>query len=271
MTVSAPELSRARPLRSPHLKKLRGLVVPAVGLVLWAVSVQFQLVNTRVLVAPSKVLSFFIAELTEGTLLSSLGASLARDLSGFALGSAAGILVGALLGLSRLSERLFAPTFNAARQVALFAWVPLISVWFGTGEQAKVLFIALAAFYPVVLNTQLGVSSVSREYLDVARALELTLFQRVRKVIVPSALPSVFSGLHLALIYAWLGTIGAEYLLAPAPGIGNLMIDGREQFAMDKVLVGVFVVGLVGALLNTLATGIEKRVLHWAPQAFEEK
>lgn len=269
MTVSAAEPARSRAAFST--KKLRGLVVPGAALALWALSVRFQLVNTRVLVPPSKVLAFFLKELGEGTLASALGASLVRDLTGFVIGSSAGVAVGALLGLSPLSDRLFGPTFNAARQVALFAWIPLLSVWFGSGEQAKVVFISLAAFYPVVLNTQLGVRSVSPEHLDVARALELTLAQRVRKVVVPSALPSVFSGLHLALIYAWLGTIGAEYLLAPAPGIGNLMIDGREQFAMDKVLVGVIVVGVVGALLNALATRLEARVVHWVPHAFEEK
>jgi sulfonate transport system permease protein len=250
---------------------LRGAVLPLLILGLWAASVHFRWANTHILVAPSKVISFFLQDLQEGTLVSSLRASLRRDLLGFAVGSAAGVAVGALLGMSRLSERLFGPTFNATRQVALFSWVPLISVWFGTGEQAKVVFIGLAAFYPVVLNTQLGVRSVAREHLEVAQAFEFTLVQRVRRVILPSALPAVFSGLHLALIYAWLGTIGAEYLLAPDVGIGNLMIDGREQLAMDKVLVGVLVVGLVGAVLNSLATYVERRVLHWAPKAFEER
>jgi sulfonate transport system permease protein len=271
MTVAGPEFVAARPARAPSFRRLRGVVLPVIGLAVWALSVRFDLVNTRVLVSPAKVLAFFLAELHEGTLLRALGASLTRDLTGCLLGSSVGLVVGGLLGLSRLSERLLAPTFNAARQVALFAWVPLISVWFGTGEQAKIVFIALAAFYPVVLNTQLGVGSVAPELLDVARAFEFAPWQRIRKVIVPSALPSVFAGLHLAMIYAWLGTIGAEYLLAPAEGIGNLMIDGREQFAMDKVLVGVIVVGVVGALLNAVAALVERRLLHWAPQNVEEK
>jgi sulfonate transport system permease protein len=172
------------------------------------------------------------------------------------------------MGVSRLSDRLLGPTFHAAKQVALFAWVPLISVWCGTGELAKVVFIALAAFYPVVLNTHEGFRSVAQEYVDVARALQFSRWQIVRRVLFPSALPSLFAGLHLALIYGWLATIGAEYLLAPGKGVGNLMIDGRESFAMDKVLLGIVIAGAVGAALNALAARLEARFLRWRVSAF---
>ena len=90
-----------------------------------------------------------------------------------------------------------------------------------------------------------------------------TYLQIFRKVVLPGALPSIFAGLHLALVYSWLGTLGAEYLLAPGLGIGNLMIEGREQFKMDKVLLGVIIAGIIGFSLNALSSRLEARLSRW--------
>lgn len=246
--------------------RLRGLVLPLALLAGWELATRFHWVNTRILVRPSLVLTRAVVELTESDLLGHLLASVLRDTAGLLLGSTFGIVVGAWMGLSRAVDRLLGKTFHAAKQVAIFAWIPLMSVWLGTGELAKVAFIALAAFYPVVLNTHEGIRSVPREYLEVARVFEFGTWKTIRRVVLPSAAPSMFAGLHLALVYGWLATIGAEYLLEPASGIGNLMIDGREQFAMDKVLLGVVIVGLVGYVLNQLGSVAESRALRWRMQ-----
>jgi sulfonate transport system permease protein len=249
----------------------RGLVLPALVLIVWSVATHFGLVNKHLVASPSKVITRAVEVYREGALFSHLGASLQRDLLGFGLGMLVGLGVGGLTGISTLGDRLISPTFHAAKQVAMFAWIPLMSVWFGSGELAKVLFIALAAFYPVVVNVHEGVRSVAREHIEVARAFDYTRWQIARKVVLPSALPSIFAGVHLGLIYAWLGTIGVEYLLSPAPGIGNLMIEGRESFQMDKVLLGVVIVGGVGASINAIAGRLEKRVLRWRVTAFEAR
>jgi len=256
-------------LQRPALR--RGLLIPVALLVLWTLATHLKLVNSFLVVKPELVAQRLLTELREGELLTQLGASLKRDLLGLLLGSTVGLLVGGAMGLSRASDALLGPTFHAAKQVAIFAWIPLMSVWLGSGEPAKVVFIALAAFYPVVINTYQGIHGVAREYLEVARAFRFSRWQVLRKVVLPSALPSIFAGLHLGLIYAWLGTIGAEYLLAPGYGIGNLMISGRESFAMDKVLLGVLIVGAVGAALNELATRLEQRLLRWRVSAFESR
>lgn len=248
---------------SKPVRVVRALVVPFLVLVLWRVAVQYRWVNPLLLASPEKVLTRLVSEVGESELFSQLFASLQRDLLGFALGTFLGVLLGGLLGASRLADRLIGPTFHALKQVAIFAWLPLMSVWLGTGESAKVVFIALAAFYPVVQSTYEGVHGVSREWVEVARVFEFTPWQLVRRVVVPAAAPAVFAGVHLALFYAWLATIGAEYLLAAGAGIGNLMIDGREQLAMDKVLLGVVIVGAVGATINALATALEARTLRW--------
>lgn len=232
-------------------------------LAVWFFVTQYKLVNTLLLVRPDKVVTSAITHYREGLIVTPLLASLQRDLLGLAIGTLLGLVIGAAMGVSRLTDRLLGPTFHAAKQVALFAWIPLLSVWCGTGELAKVVFVSLAAFYPVVLNTHEGVSSVAREHVEVGRVFRFSRWQVFRKIILPGAMPSIFAGVHLALIYAWLGTLGAEYLLSAAPGIGNLMVEGRESFQMDKVLLGVIIAGVVGASLNTLATKLEQYALRW--------
>jgi sulfonate transport system permease protein len=224
---------------------------------------RYHLVKLSLIVRPSLVVSTFLRELREGELLGQLAASLARDLGGAALGSAAGVLVGSTMGVSRFWNRVLGSSFHAAKQVAIFAWIPLMSVWLGTGELAKVVFVALSAFYPVVLNTFEGIRSVGPEYVEVARVFRFSRLQVFRRVILPGAAPSIVAGIQVALVYSWLATIGAEYLLAAGPGIGNLMIDGRETFQMDKVLVGVVLVGAVGAGISALASAVGVRQLRW--------
>ena len=251
------------PLRGGIPRPLRGLVIPLVLLVAWWAAVRFGWSTSPLLVAPGKVWQTGVDQVVSGKVFAALGASLWRDLAGFAIGATAGLLFGALLGASRLAEKFIGPSFHTLKQISLFAWIPLLSVWFGLGDAAKVAFLSLAAFFPVVLNTFEGIRSVPPDLLEVARVLRFTLAQRWRKVILPSASPAIFAGIHLGLIYAWLATLGAEYLLVSGQGIGNLMIDGREHFWMDMVLFGVFVVGLVGFTLNWIAGRIEARALAW--------
>lgn len=264
-TAAAPERSWIDALREPKVR--RGLVLPAMLLVSWDLLTRFQLVNTRLLVRPEKVLEVAWKELTEGALVTQLAYSVARDLLGALLGTLIGIVVGTIMGTSRLGNRLLGPSFHAVKQVAIFAWIPLMSVWLGTGELAKIVFIALAAFYPVVLNTFEGIRTVHPQHVEVAKVFGFSRLQVLRRVVFPSAASSIFAGFHLALIYSWLATIGAEYLLAAAPGIGNLMIGGRETFRMDKVLLGVLVVGVVGFALSALAARVESRVVRWRAPA----
>ncbi|WP_455732554.1 ABC transporter permease, partial [Burkholderia stabilis] len=171
------------------------------------------------------------------------------------------LLLGTALGLSRVTARMVGPSFDTFKQISLFAWIPLISVWFGLGDVAKVVFLSLAALLPVAAHTCDGIHAVPRAYVDVARVLRYSRLQLVRYVILPAALPSIFTGLYLGLIYSWLATLGAEYLLVSGSGIGNTLIDGSEQFRMDLVLFGIIVVGVTGWALNAIARAIERKVL----------
>ena len=242
---------------------LRGWVLPALILLFWWWAVASGWSTSPLLVSPAAVWDRALQQITSGDLWNALSASLWRNARGFLLGSSAGLAVGVLLGWSRWAERLVGPSFHTLKQISLFAWIPMLSMWFGLGDGAKVAFIAMAAFFPMVLNTYEGLRSVPREYIEVGRVYGFGLWQQLTRVIAPSAAPSVFTGLQLALIYSWLATLGSEYLMASGAGIGNTLIDGREHFQMDLVLFGVAVIGLVGYALNAFTAALERRLLAW--------
>jgi sulfonate transport system permease protein len=242
----------------------RGLALPLALLGIWYAITALSLVNTRLIVPPGTVFDVAVKSISGGPFYAGLQTSLLRDLSGFGAGSVAGILLGGLLGISRLAERFIGPTFHTLKQISLFAWLPLISSWLGATEGAKILFIGLSAFYPVALNTFEGVRSVTRSQIEVARVYRFNRRQLITRLILPAAAPQIATGLQLALLYAWLATIGAEYLLGTSgQGIGSFVIRGKGSFDVALILFGMLVIGLIGAALNQIATWLEARALHW--------
>jgi sulfonate transport system permease protein len=242
-------------------------VLPVAAVALWWALSSADLVNSALLVSTGKVLGTAVDQVASGRLWRALGASLAREATGVVIGAMLGLLLGALLGLSTLANRIVGPSFNTFKQISLFAWIPLISVWFGLGDVAKVVFLSLAALVPVVVNTCDGIRTTPPALLEVARVYGYTRWQTVTQVVLPAALPSIFTGVYLALIYSWLATIGAEYLLVAGRGIGNTLIEGSEHFQMDLVIFGMFVIGLVGWSMNAAARAVERRLARWTGRA----
>ncbi len=160
-----------------------GAVLPFLLLLSWAASVRLGFLDARIWSSPEQVLASAWVLLQDGSLATALAASLKRDLAGFAIGAGLGLPLGLLLARVRLADRLLSPTLNATRQVALFAWVPFLSLWLGNGEQGRIAFIALAAFFPVLLNSHLGAAHIEARHLEVARVLCL----RPHRVFLPNS------------------------------------------------------------------------------------
>lgn len=244
---------------------LRGLVLPVLLVLGWVAVSKWQLGNPAVFVPVEDIAGAFRRLVANGDLPAALVGTIWRGLLGFAIGAAAGLLVGLLLGLYLPLARSVGPLFHALRQIALFAWMPLITAWLGNGEVAKIALIALGAFFPVALNTETGVRGVPEPWLELARLSEFGTFERVRRIILPAAMPSIVAGIELGLTIAWLGTIGAEYLLASGAGLGVLLAAARELGRMDQVLVGVITLGLIGFLLARLIDFVNAKVFKWRP------
>jgi sulfonate transport system permease protein len=231
-----------------------GATIPLIILLAWTIATHAGWLDVRLWSSPDLVLKAGWEGLRDGSLPAALSASLKRDLAGFVIGAGAGLLAGLLLARVRIADLLLAPTLNAARQIALFAWVPFLSLWLGNGEEGRIAFIALASFFPVQLNTHQGARNIEPRHLEVARVLRLKPHRVLLKIVLPVARPAILTGLRLGLIYAWLATVGAEYLFSTTNGIGAMMMDAREMFRMDLVILGMAVIGGVGFALNIALT-----------------
>lgn len=246
----------------------RGLVLPALLLIIWQTVTSAGWVDTRIIVPPAAVLNAGVNWFGSGQALEGISASLFRDLTGFVLGALAGIGIGLLLGISRFANTLFGPTFHTLKHISIFAWIPLLSAFFGRDDLAKVVFIAFATLYPVALATIEGVRAIAKSQYEVADVYGFTPTQSLFRLILPAASPQIISGLHLGLIFAWLATMGAEFLLASTgEGLGMTVIRGRAAFRVDLIIFGMLIIGSFGMLLNELATRAEARLLHWRGQA----
>ncbi|MDD5465160.1 MAG: ABC transporter permease [Candidatus Omnitrophica bacterium] len=243
--------------------KLWGFVLPLLVLITWEIVTRLELFPIQLLVPPKQVVFTFIDLLKKGDLLTHLRISFMRVLAGFAIGTSIGFIFGTAMGLSRRIEKYFGPLFHAVRQVPLLGWMPLLMLWLGIGEAFKVVLISIGAFYPVVLNTFEGVRSVPKEYAEVAQVFEYSKFKLLRKVIIPAALPSILTGIRIALSMSWLLLVGAE-LMAASEGVGFLMTQGRRFFQTDVVMVGVLIIGVIGLVINNTVARIEKYFLRWS-------
>ncbi|WP_157359873.1 ABC transporter permease [Caldimonas brevitalea] len=242
----------------------RGLALPAAFVVLWWAAVAWQWVDPRLVPSPAEVARRAWRSVAEPQFGLGVLASLWRHVAGFVLGALAGAALGLLMGLSRWTERLVGPTFHTLKQISLFAWLPLLATWLGSGDPAKMLFIALSAFYPVALCSFEGVRQISPAQFEVARVHGFSRRQRLTLLVLPAAAPQIATGVQLGLVSAWLATIGAEFLLAKqGVGLGDTVIRGRAAFDVPLVIFGMLVIGTLGALMNRLAGLLESRVLRW--------
>lgn len=243
---------------------VKALVVPTIFVLLWSVAVQTQWLNPKLIPTPTAVLQKAWFVIHQANFLNGLLESLIRNGIGFAIGGILGVSFGLWVGLSRLAQWILAPSFHLLRQISLFAWLPLISTFLGYEHVAKVLFISLSVFYPVALKTLEGVSSISYKYQEVAKVYQFPKLYVLRKVILPGAASHIFVGLQLGLMFAWLATVGSEFLLASyGNGLGNLVIQGRQAFDVALIIVGMVVIGAVGVTMNAILQRIERKILRW--------
>lgn len=215
------------------------LLLPLALLALWHVAAAAQWLPPQTLPAPREVLHTLLQLAGNGELFANLAISLRRLLLGVALGSALGLALGAGMGLSRRLDALLRVPLFAALQIPTLAWIPLLMLCFGIGEALKLVVIVKAVCIPMLTHARVGVRDAPPALLEVARINGLSSWRRWRQLYWPAATPALLSGLRLAVSDAWLSLLVVE-LLASSEGIGHLIVDGRQLFQLDVVMVGIF-------------------------------
>lgn len=254
-------ITSSAPARTKHIAWL-GWIVPVVLLGFAEIAAHVGWVQSRLLPPPSEVAQT-LSSLVEQGLFTHIGASVARVFSGYAIGAALAVLFGLIVGLSRHAEAIFEPTFQALRAIPSLAWVPLLLLWFGIDETPKITLIAIGAFFPVYLGLVSGIRNVDRKLIELGEMYALSGPALARRIVLPAALPSLFTGLRNGLSLAWMFLVAAE-LIAATKGIGYLLTDGRETSRPDVVLAAIFLLALLGKLTDGLLKWLETRELAWS-------
>ena len=236
-----------------------------VGLIaFWQIASSLGWLSTRVLPAPVDVAIAFWTLAVSGELWVHVKISAGRALAGLAIGGGLGLALGLLTGSARWAEALFDSSVQMVRNIPALALIPLVILWFGIDESAKLFLIAVSVFFPIYLNTFHGIRNVAPQLIEMGRSYGLSRWQLYREVILPGALSSILVGLRFSLGLMWVILIVAETISAQA-GIGYLTMNAREFLQTDIVLVGILLYALLGKLADVFARGLEQWWLRWHP------
>jgi sulfonate transport system permease protein len=247
---------------------LRGLapwVGPLALLGLWEVLVRTEIIPSRAMPAPIEVLVAGVKGALSGDLLVHLGVSALRATVGLVIGASIGLLLGLASGLSRTFQLLFDGSLQMLRAVPALALVPLVILWFGLGETAKVFIVVITVVFPVYLNTFYGVRSVDPQLIEMAGVYDVRGFALYREVILPGAMPSILVGFRFALGLSWIVMIVAETIGATS-GLGYIAQNAREFMQMDLLVLTIVLWALLGKVADVLARKLERWLLPWQPK-----
>ena len=239
-----------------------GLVVPAALVLFWVYAASSGVYSSSQLPSPGEVFSGLLELIERGTFWGHVAITIQRVLLGFLAGASLAIVLGSLVGLSPLASRILSPTIHAIRAVPSLAWVPLLVLWLGIYEGPKVTLVAIGAFFPVFTTVASGFMHADRKLIEVGRAYGLRGVPLVTNVLLPSAAPTIFSGLRLGLAQSWLFVVAAE-LIASSQGLGFLLIDSQNTLRTDILLLSIISLALLGKGTDYLLSLAEKRALRW--------
>ncbi|MFS0704868.1 ABC transporter permease, partial [Cellulomonas sp. 179-A 9B4 NHS] len=245
----------------PLVRVVGGALLPLLLLGVWQAVTTGGLVPPYQLPAPASVWDAGVDLLARGELQTHVAISLQRVLIGFVAGGAVGLLLGSLVGLSRAADVLLAPLLGAVRAVPSLAWVPLLILWFKIGEDSKVILIAIGAFFPVCTTVAAALRHVDPHLVEAGRAFGLRGVRLLQAVQLPAVLPSVLSGLRLALAQAWLFLVAAE-LIASSMGLGFLLNDSQQNGRVDRILLAIVLLAVIGKLSDSLVALGERALLR---------
>jgi sulfonate transport system permease protein len=239
-----------------------GLAVP-VGLALaWEIAVRLGLSDGRLMPTPTRVLQEFVELAQAGELQRHVTVTLLRVAAGFALGTVAGTLLGAVSGYSALARRLLDPTLQGLRAVPSIAWIPLFILWLGIFETSKIALIAVGVFFPVYLGVMGAILAVDRKIVEVGRVFRLSGPAMVRRILLPAVLPTYVVSLRAGLGLGWMFVIAAEFMGA-SEGLGYLLIDGQQLGKPAEIVAAILAFAVLGKTTDAILAAAAAPFLRW--------
>ncbi len=247
------------------------LVVYSIGAVIalcavWAAVTMTGLVGPSYLPTPQAMFSEFVTLLEDGykgkSLWAHIEVSLMRTLVGFAIGCAVGIPLGLLSGYSKKVGAMFSPVMAFVRPIPPIAFIPMAVLYFGLGETGKIVLILFTAFNYAFVNAHAGAASVPMAYYRAAQSIGLTSRQIFVRIVIPAAVPQIFTGLKVAMALSWAVVVAAELVGAQA-GLGFMISDAALLFRIPVVFIGIALIGVIGLVLNAILSGSEDKLVHW--------
>ena len=251
-------------LARASLREATPWLVPVGLLAAWQAGATLGLVSTRFLPAPLDVLAAGWRLGLSGELFTNIRVSFVRAAAGFLVGGGIGFALGLANGLSALSERLTDATLQMVRNIPHLALIPLVILWFGIDEEAKLFLVALGVFFPIYINTLHGIRQVDPQLIEMGRVYGMDPVELFRRVILPGALPSVFVGVRYGLGIMWLTLIVAETISAQS-GLGYMAMQAREFMLVDVVVLAILIYALLGKAADSATRLLERVFLAWNP------
>jgi ABC-type nitrate/sulfonate/bicarbonate transport system permease component len=219
--------------------------------------------NAALVPSPPRILQALREEIASGDLLVNTLASLKRVVIGFCIGASLALVLGTVAGWFRYAGYVVNPIIDALRPIPALAYIPLVIVWIGIGEPSRIIIIVLAVFKPCVVNARAGMKEVAQIYVDAARTLGASRWRVFASVALPSAVPYFIAGLRTGVSTGFLALVAAELIAAPS-GLGFMIQNAGQYFRTDVTIVGIIVIGFLGAALDQIASRAGRRLTAWS-------
>lgn len=248
-------------------KNVRSRTAPFIGIVIvlciWFVACRLEVFSAYVLPSPEKVFSSFLKMLQSGELFVDIAISFGRVLRGFLIAFVLAFALGMFRFFVPAAEKYYEHIVEFFRNVPPLAMIPLLILWCGIGETTKTVIIVLASFFPMYLNIVKGFTGYDKRLLEVGDVFGYTLYEKFTRIVLPYASADILVGMRIGMGYSWRAIIGAE-MVAASTGLGHMILFAQQMSRTDKVLVGIFVIGIVGLLTDKLFKIVIKKLFKGA-------
>ena len=238
------------------------MISPMLILAVWEAVARLGWIDPWFLPPLTGVFKTLVEMVVSGELILHTAISLGRAVSGYAMGAVVGVSLGLLIAWSKIAEDFFDPLIELIRPLSAFALIPIFFLWFGIGDTSKIMIIFKSCFFPIVINTIAGIKGVDNKLIMAARSLGADGRQMWTRVLLPSALPMIITGMRISTAIAMMALVGVE-MISSDSGLGFLVIDAQRTFDTERVFAGIIVLSILGFSLDRLARGIQARAVSW--------